>query len=266
MKHNLKIITALIILFLAAQVIGLIVTSRYVGVEKLPLGIERPEVKDETTSFLPVFILVMVATALGLILIRYSLFSLWKFWFLLTIFITLTISFGAFINEKIAIAMAAVFALLKVFKGNWIIHNFTELFIYGALATMFVPIFNIVSVFVLLILISVYDYIAVRKTEHMIRLAKFQGENKTFAGLMVPYKKGTAILGGGDIGFPLLFAAVAMKELHFGLLDYRAYLIPVAVSLVLFGLFLYGKDKKYYPAMPYATAGCIIGYLAALIF
>ena len=154
---------------------------------------------------------------------------------------------------------------MKVFRANVIIHNFTEVFIYGALATMFVPIFNVISMFILLLLISVYDYIAVRKTEHMIKLAKFQGENKTFAGLLIPYKKGTAILGGGDIGFPLLFAAVVMKQHSLGFYNYKTFFIPAAVALVLFGLFMYGKDKKYYPAMPYVTAGCLMGYLMVLL-
>ncbi len=265
MKHNLRVIIVLLLLFLSAQVIGLLVTSKYAGIDKLPLGIERPEIKEQATSFIPVFIMVLIATALGLLLIRFSLFNVWKLWFLLTIFITLTISFGAFIPEKIAILMAGTFALLKVFRNSYIIHNFTELFIYGALATMFVPIFNIFSATILLLLISVYDYIAVRKTEHMIKMAKFQGENKTFAGLLIPYKKGTAILGGGDIGFPLMFAAVVMKEMDLGFYNYKTFLIPLAVSLALLALFMYGKDKKFYPAMPYVTAGCLIGYLILLL-
>ncbi|MEK6817074.1 MAG: hypothetical protein AABY09_05645, partial [Nanoarchaeota archaeon] len=86
-----------------------------------------------------------------------------------------------------------------------------------------------------------------------------------FAGLLIPYKKGTAILGGGDIGFPLMFAAVVMKEMDLGFYNYKTFLIPLAVSLALLALFMYGKDKKFYPAMPYVTAGCLIGYLILLL-
>ena len=45
------------------------------------------------------------------------------------------------------------------------------------------------AVFVLLILISVYDFIAVFKIKHMITLAKFQTKSKVFAGLFVPYRR-----------------------------------------------------------------------------
>ena len=48
---------------------------------------------------------------------------------------------------------------------------------------IFVPVVNVVSMIVILFLISVYDFIAVWKTKHMIRLAKFQAKMKLFAGL-----------------------------------------------------------------------------------
>ena len=243
---------------------GLWITDKYFNEPGLPLGLERPQVEEKTTSFIPIFILILVATGIGLLLARFSLFGLWRFWFLFTVWLTLVISFNVFMGQTLAIAFATVLALLKVYKNNPVIHNFTEIFIYGALATLFVPILNIYSMGILLILISIYDYIAVRKTKHMIKLAEAQGKVKAFAGLLIPYKKGSAMLGGGDIGFPLLFAAVVMKDFALPFLHYKTFFIPVAVSLALLGLFLYGKEKKYYPAMPYVTAGCIVGFLAVL--
>ena len=223
-------------------------------------------------------------------LIKFSMLKLWKFWFLLSVWLCLTISFNAFIPEKIAIGIAAILALLKVFKPSVIIHNFTEIFIYGALAAIFVPILNVTAVIILLALISIYDYIAVRKTKHMVKLAEFQGKSKMFAGLLLPYnikknnaglkenipvgkkvnlsdagqlpkeKSGVAILGGGDIGFPLLFAGAVMKQFGMGFLDYRIFIVPLFAAISLFLLFLFANNKKYYPAMPYISAGCLAGY------
>ena len=39
----------------------------------------------------------------------------------------------------------------------------------------------------ILIIISIYDIIAVWKIKHMVTLAKYQSENNLFAGAMVPY-------------------------------------------------------------------------------
>lgn len=291
MKHNLFAISFLVIVFLLAQVVGLAVTSHYIEKPELPLSIERPIVPEEQQSytFVPIFIFILIATALGLLLIRFSMMKLWKFWFLLSVWLCLTISFSAFIPEKFATGIAVILALLKVFRPSFIIHNFTEIFIYGALAAIFVPILNVIAVVVLLGLISIYDYIAVRRTKHMVKLAKFQGKSKLFAGLLVPYKRkgktpeghitlgknvrikeskeentkgksGIAILGGGDIGFPLLFAGAVMKQFGFGLWDFRTFIVPLFAALSLLLLFLFSTDKKFYPAMPYLTAGCLLGY------
>ena len=283
MKHNLYAISILLAVFLLAQVVGLAVTSHYIEKPKLPLNIERPVVpeKQQSYTFIPIFIFIIIATVLGLLLIKFSMLRLWKLWFLISVWLCLTISFNAFISEKIAVGIAAVLALLKVFKPSVIIHNFTEIFIYGALAAIFVPILNVIAVVVLLALISVYDYIAVRRTKHMVKLAKFQGKSRLFAGLLLPYKRkieageikpvgktavlpkeksGVAILGGGDIGFPLLFAGVVMRQFGFGLFDYRVFIIPVFAAISLMLLFLLANNRKFYPAMPFVSAGCLAGY------
>ncbi|MDI6737300.1 MAG: presenilin family intramembrane aspartyl protease [Nanoarchaeota archaeon] len=295
MKHNLFAISFLVVIFLLAQVVGLAVTAHYIEKPALPMNIERPEVPKEQQSytFIPIFIFILIATALGLLLIKFSMLKMWKFWFLLSVWLCLTISFSAFIPEKIAIGIAVILALLKVFRPSVIIHNFTEIFIYGALAAIFVPILNVIAVIVLLFLISIYDYIAVRKTKHMVKLAKFQSKSKMFAGLLLPYKTkgekpsgqisigknikagteavpakekaGAAILGGGDIGFPLLFAGAVMKQFGFGLLDFRTFIVPLFAAVSLLLLFLFASNKKFYPAMPYISAGCLAGYGVVLL-
>ena len=264
MKHNYKVTLLLLGLFFLTQIIGLVITSHYVAEETLPLNIERPEL-EENTSFASIFIFILVATAIALLLLKLELFTLWRIWFLLSVFFTLMISLAVFINEIAAIVLAVIFALWRVFKPNVILHNLTELFIYGALAAIFVPLFNIITISVLLLLISLYDYIAVRKTKHMVKLAKSQGKAKVFAGLLVPYEKNVAILGGGDMGFPLLFAGVAMAQFSLGLLDWRTYIIPLCAGLMLFALFVKGDKKKFYPAMPYISLGCFLGLAILLL-
>ena len=282
MKHTLTITMVLIILFLLTQIIGLKVISNYITVkevvkkevviedgrevvkeiivkeevfEELPYGIERPEIKEKT-SYLQIVFAMVIATTLALILLKFQAFRLWKLWFFLSVFFTLLIAFNAFVNQVLALVLALVLAGLKTFKSNMYVHNFSELFIYGGLAVIFVPVVNIVSIIVILFLISVYDYIAVCRTKHMIRLAKFQARMKLFAGLFVPYGNKSAILGGGDMGFPLLFSGVLFKT-------YGWYaLIAVLTSALALGYLLIKSEKnKYYPAMPFITVGCLLGFV-----
>ncbi|MBS3116810.1 hypothetical protein J4421_04410 [Candidatus Woesearchaeota archaeon] len=285
MKHTPPITLLLLLLFLSAQFIGIFILTKYIDIEKsqetgqtefreLPVG-ERPPLQEET-SFLPLMMAILIGTALLLLLIKYKLSWIWRGWFLIAIVVTLMIAFAAFVNTLIAFVLALSLAVWKVFKPNFWVHNFTELFIYAGLAVIFVPLFSLLSIVILLILIALYDAYAVWKSKHMVTLAKSQVQEKAFAGLLIPYevkgaesslkveqrekvplpqKARTAILGGGDIGFPLLFAGVVLKE--FGL--WQSLVIPLFAAGGLAFLLWRSEEKKFYPAMPFIGAGCLIG-------
>lgn len=273
MKHSLKVIAVIIFMFMLAQIIGLVIVKQYIPRETLPFDIEKPQIQ-EGISFIPLFITIIIATVIALMLIRFSALRLWKLWFFLSVLFTLLVAFSAFIPQVIALIFALILAYWKIIKPNLIVHNLTELFIYGGLAAIFVPVLNILSVSILLILIAVYDMIAVWKTKHMISLAKFQAKSKTFAGLLIPHtlnfkktkktvkeKVQTAILGGGDIGFPLLFAGVILKTSSF----LNAFIISIFAASALTLLFIVAEKKKFYPAMPFIAVGCFVGYLVTLL-
>lgn len=296
MKHILKITIILVIAFFLSQIIGLAIINEYIDHETteetgnvtwtaLPYDIARPEI-EESSSFIFIILAILLGTFLIFLIMKFGKVFLWKIWFFLAISITLVVAFKPFIPEVLAGILAVVLAGYKIFKPNIYIHNISELFVYGGLAAIFVPVINFFSVIMLLFLISIYDMIAVWKSGHMISLAKFQTKSKVFAGLLIPYrlptkskkKKGTklkkvnvrtAILGGGDIGFPLIFAGVVMKNLMLvepeiiGFL--KALIIPIFVSIALLLLLTKSKQDTFYPAMPFLTIGCLIGYGVLLL-
>ena len=161
MKHTLKITLLLALIFFITQVIGLAVTSKYITTKEyidpetnlivreivpqdLPYDIERPQVA-ESTSYIWIVAAIIIGTLLLLLLIKYRRFNLWKLWFFLAVFVTMAIAFSAFIPSAIAALLAFILALLKIFRPATIIQNLTEVFIYGGLAAIFVPIINILS-------------------------------------------------------------------------------------------------------------------------
>lgn len=289
MKHALKVTLFLVALFLATQVIGLVITSKYVNVDEtaatgklswkpLPsiagVGIERPDISPEK-SFLYILGAIIIGTLIILALIKWGRINLWKLWFFVAVVLCLHVAFSAFMAANISIILALVLGGLKVYRPNIYVHNFTELFIYSGLAVIFVPVMNLFAAFALMILLSFYDMYAVWKSKHMINMAKFQTKSGVFAGMLMPYKlkaakkvKGrkaqkikTAILGGGDIGFPLIFAGVVFK----GVGLYSALVIPFFAALALLLLLIYGKKDRFYPAMPFISAGCFVGYLVIVL-
>ena len=271
MKHNLTIIILIALMFLASHLVGLVIINNYLPKKlatgevvetKLPYNIERPPL-EEKTSYIPIFITILFATILALVLIKFKALLLWKIWFFISITLTLGIALSAFINQIYALIFAIILALVKLFKPQVIINNLIEIFVYGGLAAIFVPLFNITSIIILLFLISFYDAYAVFKSKHMIKLAKFQTKAKIFTGISLPYKAGkgkrvtTAILGGGDIGFTLFFSGVILKEFNI----VAAIITSFIITLSLIVIFILGKKGKFYPAMPILSLGCLIGYL-----
>jgi len=284
MKHTLKITIILVLLFFLSQIVGLAITNQYIDHEKtaetgvtaweeLPYEIERPPV-EESSSFIYILIAVLLGTGLLMLLIKFKKVNLWKFWFFISVVMCLTIALKPFMRQEIALAISFLLALFKVVRPNIFIHNITEVFIYGGIAAILVPIMNLYAAFMSLILISIYDAYAVWKSKHMVTLAKFQTSSKVFAGLSIPYKMPkkedkkkagrvvkiekikTAILGGGDIAFPLIFAGVVMKNTGF----LTSLIIPVFVSAALLILMIKSKKDKFYPAMPFLSLGCLAGY------
>ncbi|MEM4337110.1 MAG: hypothetical protein QXG86_03835, partial [Candidatus Woesearchaeota archaeon] len=71
-------------------------------------------------------------------------------------------------------------------------------------------------------------------------------------------------LGGGDIGFPLIFAGVTMKGLIIKMTEFQSFflasIICICATISLLILLIKSKKDRFYPAMPFISLGCFIGY------
>ena len=139
----------------------------------------------------------------------------------------------------------------------------------------------------LLILISVYDAWAVWHSGIMQKMAKYQiNRLNIFSGFFVPYvskkvkmqmiklkesnnsklkdkkiKVNIAILGGGDVVFPIITSGVVLKTLGF----LPALLVILGATLGLSYLFFFAEKRKFYPAMPFITVGIFLGIAASYL-
>jgi len=295
MKYHIKITAILLLMFLVTQFIGLYVIDHYTKVD-LPLGLDSPELKEEreyNQMFISIIIAFVIAIGLLLLLTHFKAEFLLKLWFLIVVIIALMISFMSFVPTFqyvtiIVLLLAVPLALVKIYGQNFIIHNATELFIYPGIAAVFVPLLNIYTILALLVAISLYDMWAVWKSGLMQKMAKFQiNKLKVFAGFFVPYvsknvrmkikkmkkselkkkkiKANVAILGGGDVIFPIIAAGVMMKTFPETIIP--AILVIAGAALGLAYLFFFAKKKKFYPAMPFISAGIFLAIgLSYLIF
>ncbi len=308
-------------MFLAAQLIGLLVVNSFdehFGKRALQEKKEQPDFSivkeispppvelkgpvDIAVVITNIIFALIIATLVFFFLTKLKFGLLIKLWFVVVVFLCLLISFTlifyyffpSFIRvfeknialaEAIALPLALLLTYYKIFKRDILLHNLSELFIYGGIASVFVSFLNVYAALFLLLAISVYDIYAVWHSKFMVKMAKFQiNKLKIFTGFFVPYMnketlaklkemkktKGKnmkkvsvslAILGGGDVAFPLIFAGTVL--LAYGFVN--ALIVVLSTALALLFLLAFSEKGKFYPAMPFLTAGCILGLLSTLI-
>lgn len=305
MKHSFKITLILLGMFFLAQLIGIAVLEAYrpeikqvqdaqgniinITSYNLPYGMEPPQNNNPKINLATILISLVIAITLMFFLMKFDATIILRYWFFLVITIALGITINSIIFKinyasLIALFLALPLAYIKVFKRNIFIHNTTELLIYPGIATIFVPLLSVWTIIILLILISIYDIYAVWHVGIMQKMAKYQINTlKIFSGFFIPYvskkerelleklkrnskdkkkiKVNIAILGGGDIVFPIMVAGVVLRSL--GLIP--ALIIALGATFALGLLFYFSEKGKFYPAMPFISAGCFVALAVAYI-
>ena len=284
-------------MFIVTQLIGIYVVKYYLNENnKIPYGMETPDIEEEIGFYkiLPSIIFAfIIAISLVFILTKFNVAFILKLWFFIVVIIALGISFNSFMPELkysslIALLLALPLSYIKIYRRDFLVHNFTELLIYPGIASVFVPIFSFWTIIILLVIISVYDVWAVWYSGIMQKMAKYQiNQLKIFSGFFVPYvskkvrmqinkmkktmskselknkkiKVHIAVLGGGDVVFPIITAGVLLKTS--GLMP--ALFVIGGASLGLLYLFFFAEKKKFYPAMPFITSGIFAGIILSYL-
>jgi|SRR3989344_4027509 len=258
----------------------------------LPYGMEPPQDINPKASLISIIIAIAIAIVAMFLLMKFGATLFLRLWFFIVIVLALGIAINAIVKSLpyasiIALVISLPLAYFKVFQRNIVVHNLTELFIYPGIASIFVPLLNIWTIVALLILISLYDMYAVWHAGFMQKMAKYQIKTlRVFSGLFIPYmgrkereliknariskssmkkakkiKINIAILGGGDIVFPIILAGVVLRTL--GILP--AIIISIGATLALAFLFYISEKGKFYPAMPFISIGCFIALVVAYL-
>jgi len=305
MKHSLKIVVLLLSMFLTTQLIGLAVANVYfTHNDNIPFGMNPPTDVSPTTSLISIVFAIIFAVLLMLVLMKFRTELFLRLWFFFVICIAIGITVNALFMQTLlsafsinlfafsmkvsslaSLLIAVPLAFLKIFKRNTLLHNITELVIYPGIAVIFIPLLSVWTAVLLFVFISAYDMYAVWHAGFMQKMAKYQIKNlKVFSGFFIPYlgkkemdminsasknnklkgkkiKVNVAILGGGDVVFPIILAGVVLRSM--GIIS--ALFVTLGALLGLMYLFYTSKKGKFYPAMPFISAGCFLGLAAAYL-
>ena len=211
MKHNTKITTILISMFIITQIIGIFVIYAYSQGIDLPYGMQPPTDFQQNNNLAvgisSLFFSFLIAILVFILLMKLKAETFIRLWF----FIVTVLALGLTINiiliyiikipsfvdyiSYLALVIALPLAYIKIFRRNMIVHNSTELLIYPGIAAVFVVLlanlfgsFLIIGMVLVLLAISIYDFWAVWHSEIMQKMAKYQINTlKFFTGFFIPY-------------------------------------------------------------------------------
>ena len=218
----------------------------------------------------------LIATLLMLLFLK-----IFKGKFMFEIFFSGAVIFGAqgplgiIFAKFTAFLIAIAIAILRFIYPRILTQNVAIIVgIAGIAASLGMSVKPLMAL-IILILLSVYDIIAVYKTHHMIKLFKGMAKRGAVLALVIPKsfslwfskfeiiklenKNEFIFLGTGDLALPIFFAVSAFSSgIEFSLFIIFGAVIGFAVNHL---IFINQKEKKPIPALPAIAFFSILGYL-----
>lgn len=203
---------------------------------------------------------------------------IYKGFFIITVFWGGMAILGLFLPVFISILTMGILIVLWLELSSVWVHDVLMILGLSGAASFFGLGFTPSAVVALLLIFSIYDFVAVYKTKHMVLMAKEMIDKKVILGFIIPrefkfFKSNIKevkpggnfmILGGGDIVFPSLLAVSVVPS------GFLKSLIIIIFSLLgtFFGYWLFSsqEEKSPMPALPPVALFAVIGYFISLLF
>jgi len=217
------------------------------------------------------------AIVLGLIRISHGGFFL-RIFFLFALLSGTLITLTVFISYNTAFILSLILIFLYIIRPRVWLHDLVLVLTLPGIAAFLGVSLNPWTVVIILIFMAIYDYVAVYKTKHMVKMAKAMIQGRAIFAMIFPQHwqgfglhlneaqpgEGFMMLGTGDFVFPLILAA-------------SAYTMSAIAAWLVFGFTLLGlllmhlvfvsqKIRRPMPALPPLAAFAILGFILAIIF
>ncbi|WP_456487640.1 presenilin family intramembrane aspartyl protease PSH [Candidatus Alkanophaga liquidiphilum] len=228
-----------------------------------------------------IFVLFIFAfTAFVLVLVRFKA-ALIHFIILAAVAFTLLYVFEAFFPLMPALLLAGAFTLVLYKYPEWYVVNFVGLLISAGAAAIFGISLAILPTMILLVVLAIYDFLAVYKTKHMVALAESMVSMKVPVLFVVPRSlkysllrqnglhEEAHIMGLGDAVIPTILVVSANVFLNadrlFGFVSLPALFTMLGTLLGYFALILLASKKKAHAGLPFLNSGAIFGFFVGCL-
>ena len=255
------------LLFLAVQGIGL-----WVGWSLLNRGYASYGGAGESIiTFLLAFLFATVVIILLLKFLKNPIFFKGLMAFL--IFVGAQTVFAVPFPEIVAALIAVELLILHFRFANVFTQNISIMLAVAGVGASLGMILPVSAIIVILLVLSLYDYIAVYRTKHMVTMFHGLLDKGVPMSLVVPDKAsgvvsdvqdvvpGTGkylILGTGDIAFPVIFAVSA---LNYSIIHSLGVVVGSFFGLLVVHWILTKRAKGAVPALPPISILAILGFM-----
>lgn len=269
-NFNLKIFLEEVVSFSAIGIVSIF------SVAKIH---EFSKVSTTTVSWWQFLLAFGIGTAvvLGLIRIAHGGFFL-RIFFLLAVFSGTFITLNIFLSNSSAFILSLFLIVIYNFYPYVWLHNLILISTLPGIASAIGASLSPQTAAILLLFMSVYDYIAVYKTKHMVKMAKAMIAGRAIFAMIFPehwhgFKshlneaqpgEGFMMLGTGDFIFPVVMVASAYAISTAA--AWAVFLSSLFGLLLMHLIFISQKIRRPMPALPPLAAFAILGFLVTIIF
>ncbi len=260
---NRELLGQFLALFLLSQAFGLLIAHSLIeqNVQAAPLVNDNP---NDPINALGLVAYILAFTGVLLLIIRFvkgaNTYRILKIFETFAVFFASGFLFSLYASEWISLALAVLLVTARwVWKENIWLRNLATFFAVTVSGALIGVSLGIVPVIIFVVLLAVYDLIAVFKTKHMITLAKAVTSKNLAFTFAIPTKQHQFELGGGDLVVPLLFSTAALKTaVHAFPYNYVPALVVVLASLIGLVVTVHWASKKVGRALPALPLQCVL--------
>ncbi len=260
---NKKLVLQLTALFLIVQILGLYVASNLIEQNvQTTIVTDNPE---DVQNAVALIVYILIFTGFFLLILKFvkgSGFFL-KILEAFALFGTGFIVFETiFPDASITLALFLVIAQ-NIFRESLWMKNLSAVIAVAGVGALMGVSLGVFPVLMFMIVLSVYDIIAVFGTKHMVVMAKKIVKTRLAFTFSIPTKNHEFQLGTGDMVIPLMFASSVLKN-SLTTLPYPVHFVmPFAVLLfsligLIWTLDFAQKKKIALPALPLQTLLMVI--------
>ncbi len=203
---NKQAIIILLIIFLITQSLGLIAAYRI-----NELALQEPIFSEDINALengVYLFVMILIMTGFLLIILKYKK-SLNLIWAIeaLAVFSASTILFGIFLGEIVGMSIALAILLWRYTHRESIsFRTFVSIITIAGAGAFIGASIGVLPVFAFIIVLAIYDIIAVFYTKHMVTIGKAVTQKNFAFTVAIPTKEHNFELGNGDLVIPLIVA------------------------------------------------------------